>query len=272
MRLVLVALAVAFLAVACKVDTTVSIKVHDDGSGVVTVTAVLDPDAVAAAVAGGGKLEDRVRLGDLTRAGWTVHPWVRAADGSAQLMLTKPFSSPAQVAGIMHEISGATGPLRDVTVTRDRGVFSTTYSARGTVDLQTLKTGLTTDPAVVAALANQQVDVNAIDQSLLAAIRDSFGLKLAIDLPGRATTVQGVSGKATAVDTSSSVLDTQRVVLVVVALVLVALAVLVLLWPGRRRRRGARRGRRASAGTAAATPAPSSRRRRAAPPPGADRS
>ena len=112
----------ALLAVACKVDTTVSIKVHDDGSGVVTVTAVLDPDAVQAAEAGGGKLEDRVRLGDLTQAGWTVHPWVRAADGSAQLVLTKPFSSPAQVAGIMHEISGTAGPLRDVTVTRDRGL------------------------------------------------------------------------------------------------------------------------------------------------------
>ena len=270
MRLVLVALAVAFLAVACKVDTTVSIKVHDDGSGVVTVTAVLDPDAVTAAEAGGGKLEDRVRLGDLTQAGWTVQPWARAADGSAQLVLTKPFSSPAQVAGIMREISGTTGPLRDVTVTRDRGLFSTSYSARGTLDLQTLKTGLTTDPDVVAALTNQQVDVNAIDQSLLAALRDSFRLKLAIDLPGRATSVQGVSGKTTEVDTSSSVLDTQRVVLVVVAVVLVALAVLVMLWPGRRRRRGATRGRRASAGTTAATPARSSRRRRAAPPPGAD--
>ncbi len=270
MRLVLVALVIALVAVACKVDTTVSIKVHDDGSGVVTVTAVLDADAVTAAEAGGGRLEDRVRLGDLTRAGWAVQPWARAADGSAQLVLTKPFSSPAQVAGIIREISGTTGPLRDVTVTRDRGVFSTSYSARGTLDLQTLQTGLTTDPDVVAALTNQQVDVNAIDQSLLAAIRDSFGLTLAIDLPGRATTVQGVSGKTTAVDTSSSVLDTQRLVLIAIALVLVALAVLVMLWPGRRRRRRATRGRRASAGMAAVTPAPSSRPRRAAPPPGVD--
>jgi hypothetical protein len=269
-RLVLVALAVAVVAVACKVDTTVSIKVRDDGSGVVTVTAVLDPDAVRAAEAGGGKLEDRVRLGDLTAAGWTVQPWARATDGSAQIVLSKPFSSPAQVAGIMREISGTTGPLRDVTVTRERGLFSTRYSARGTLDLQTLKTGLTTDPDVVAALTNQHVEVNAIDQSLLAAIRDSFGLKLAIDLPGRATTVQGVGGKTTEVDTSSSVLDTQRVVLIVVAVVLAALAVLVMLWPGRRRRRRSARGRRATAGTAAATPAPSSRRRRATPPPGVD--
>ena len=56
-RLVLVALAVAFLAVACKVDTTVSSTMHDDGSGVVTVSAVLDPDAVAGGR--GGRREAR---------------------------------------------------------------------------------------------------------------------------------------------------------------------------------------------------------------------
>ena len=43
--------------------------VHDDGSGVVVVHAVLDADAVKAVEAGGGKLEDRVRLGDLSKAG-----------------------------------------------------------------------------------------------------------------------------------------------------------------------------------------------------------
>src|SRR5438105_12656811 len=99
-RVLLIALAFLLLLAGCKVDTTVSIKVHKDGSGVVTVTAVLDPDAVKAAEAGGGKLEDRVRLGDLTKARWTVTPWARSADGSAQIVLSKPFRSPAEVAGI----------------------------------------------------------------------------------------------------------------------------------------------------------------------------
>jgi hypothetical protein len=245
LRLVFVALAVCLLATACKVDTTVSIDVHKDGSGVVTVTAVLDPDAVKATEAGGGKLEDRVRLADLPKAGWTVQPWNRAADGSAQLVLSKPFHSTAEVAGILREVSGTTGPLRDVSVTRDAGLFSTTYSASGTVDLQKLQTGLTTDPAVVAALSNQQVDVNAIDQALLADIRDAFGLKVQVSLPGGTTTINGTSGKTTAIDASTSVLDSKRVVLVVVAVVLVALALVVLLWPGRRRRR---RGRGSATG------------------------
>ena len=106
-------------------------------------------------------------LADLTKAGWTVKPWVRASDGSAQIELSKPFSSPSEVSGIVEELSGTDGPLRDVTVSRDQGAFSTTYSAKGTIDLANLETGLTTDPGVVAALSNQQVDVNAIDQSLL---------------------------------------------------------------------------------------------------------
>jgi hypothetical protein len=233
-------LAIALVAAACKVDTTVSIKVHDDGSGMVTVTAVLDPDAVKAAEAGGGKLEDRVRLADLTKAGWTVQPWTRAADGSAQIVLAKPFTSPEQVAGIMQEVSGKVGPLRDVSVTRDHGLLSTKYEAQGTVDLAQLQTGLTTDADVVAALTNQQVDVNAIDQSLLSAVRDSFGLKVEVELPGATKTITGVAGKTASIDTSSSVLDTSRVVLIVAAVVLVALAVLVLLWPGRRRPRGRR--------------------------------
>jgi hypothetical protein len=270
LRLVLVALGVGVLATACKVDTTVSIKVHRDGSGVVTVSAVLDPDAVKAAEVGGGKLEDRVRLADLTKAGWTVEPWARAADGSAEIVLRKPFSSPAQVAGIMREVSGTAGPLRDLHVTRDHGAFSTTYTANGTLDLEKLQTGITTDPDVVSSLTNQKVDVNAIDQALLADIRDAFGLTVRVELPGGTTTVQGVSGKTTTIDASTSVLDVKRVVLVVVAVVLVVLALLVLLWPGRRRRRQVKRGRAATAESAPASRAPSSRPRRAAPPPRVD--
>ena len=99
------------LAAACKVDTTVTVTVHDDGSGVVSVTAALDPDAVKAAESGGGKLEDRVRLGDLAAGGWTVDPWARAADGSAQLTLSKPFDTPEQATAIVKELNGTVGPL-----------------------------------------------------------------------------------------------------------------------------------------------------------------
>jgi hypothetical protein len=230
----------------CKVDTTVSIRVHPDGTGVVTVTAVLDPEAVQAVESGGGKLEDRVRLGDLGSAGWTVGAWQRAANGSAQVVLRKPFQSPAEVAGIMREISGTAGPLRNVTVVRDQGPFSTHYEVKGSLDLATLQTGLAADPDVVASLTNQHVDVNAVDQSLLAQVHDSLAVTVDVHLPGGDTLVVGTAGKATPIDASTSVLDTKRIVLVLGAVALVAAALLVLVWPGRR----SRRRRRAAGGRA----------------------
>jgi hypothetical protein len=260
------------LAAACKVDTTVTVTMRDDGSGVVSVTAALDPDAVKAAESGGGKLEDRIRLGDLAAAGWTVRPWARAADGSAQLTLTKPFRDPEQATAILKELNGTAGPLRDVTVTRDAGTFSTSYSTTGTLDLKDLQTGLTADKDVVGSLLAQSVDAGAVDQSLLADLRDSFGLTVKVELPGGTTVVKGVPGRSRAVDASTSVLDSTRVILVTVAVVLVVLAITVLLWPGRRRRRRStrRRGGATTPGTPPATRARSSRPRRAAPPPDAD--
>jgi hypothetical protein len=268
------------LAAACKVDTTVTVQVHDDGSGVVTVVTALDPDAVKAAEAGGGKLEDRVRLGDVTKAGWTVQPWVRAADGSATLTMSKPFASPEEAKAIVAELNGAAGPLRDFRVSRGRGTFSTTYDASGTIDLEKLQTGLTEDQAVVGALVGQRVDPAAVDQALLTDLKDSFALTVKVELPGGTTVTRGVEGKLTTIDASTSVLDTTRVVLVTVAVVLVVLAIVVLLLPSRRRRRRATRGQgprgegrrgapAATRGTAPASPAPSPRPRRAAPPPGA---
>jgi hypothetical protein len=267
------------LAAACKVDTTVTVTMHDDGSGVVTVTAVLDPDAVKAAEAGGGKLEDRVRLGDLPAHGWTVQPWARAADGSAQLTLTKPFSTPEEATAIVKEVNGTVGPLRDVAVTRDAGTFSTSYGTTGSVDMKDLQTGLTSDKDIVGSLLGQRVDAGAIDQSLLADLRDSFGLTVKVELPGGTTIVKGTPGRVTPLDASTSVLDTTKVILIAVAVVLVVLAIGVLLWPGRRRRRRATRrppprprGPVSIPGSAPVSGAPSPRPRRAAPPPGAGRS
>ena len=103
-----------------------------NGSGAVTVSVVLDPDAVRTAEAGGGKLEDRVRLSDLAAAHWTVSQWQRALDGSATITATKQFSRPSQVTEIIGEISGPNGPLRDFRATRKRELLKTEYRVSGT--------------------------------------------------------------------------------------------------------------------------------------------
>jgi hypothetical protein len=241
------AVALAVVLAGCKVDSTVTVHVNSDGSGVVSVHVALDPAAVSAAEADGGKLEERVRLSDLTAAGWTVGTWTRAPDGSATLDLSKPFTKVSQVAGIVHELSGADGPLRDFTAARDSGLFSTDYSVRGTVDLKNLKTGVQSDPQLVQSLAAQHVDVNAIDQQLLADVQRSFTLHLVVELPGgKKITVASAAGSTRAVDVSSSVRNDDRVLYVVAAGGFLLLAVVVMLngrrvARRRRRRRAARR-------------------------------
>jgi hypothetical protein len=232
-------LVVALVAVVsgCKVDTAVTIDLHDDGSGVVTVRATLDSEAVSEAEQDGGKLEDRVRLDDLEAAGWTVSPWVRSDAGTAQIELSKPFSSPDKVAGIVAEISGANGPLRDFQATRDSGVVSTNYDVGGAIDLAAIGTGIGADPGLVAALTNQQVDVNTIDQALLTELRNAVSVSVVVNFPdGSSTRVNGLAGQRVPIDVSTSILNTRRLALLGLAAVLVVLAIVALL-VGRRRRR-----------------------------------
>ena len=232
---VLVALC-AVLA-GCKVDTAVTIDLNDDGSGLVTVRATLDAEAVKEAEIDGGKLEDRVRLSDLTAAGWTVHPWTRTAAGSAQIEMSKPFSSPDQVAAIVNEVSGPYGPLRDFQANRDSGASSTEYAVDGAIDLAAVSTGLGADSDLVAALANQQVDPGLVDQQLLDELHTALSVSVVVNLPdGTSTTVNGVSGQRVPVDVTSSVLNTRRLALLALAVVLLIAAVVALM-VGRRRRR-----------------------------------
>jgi hypothetical protein len=229
----------------CKVDATVSVDVRDDGSGVVGVHVVLDADAVAAAEANGGKLEQRVRLADLSGAGWTVGAWVRRPDGSATLDLSKPFTKVGQVHGIVEELSGPGGPLRDVRVTRETKLLSTDYTVTGTVDLKGLTTGVLSDQQLVQSLTAQHVDVNAIDQQLLAEVRQSFALRLDAQLPGaKLVTVAPAAGAARTLDASTSVRNDDRVLFGAAAIGFLLLAIVVML-NGRRLKRRRRRRRAA---------------------------
>jgi hypothetical protein len=114
-------------------------------------------------------------------------------------------------------------------------VRSTSYPY-GAIDLAAIGTGVTADPDLVAALTNQQVDVNAIDQSLLAELRESVTVNVGVKFPdGSSTGSQRVAGRRP-VDVSTSIVNTRRITLLVIAVVLVVLAIVVLLI-GRRRRR-----------------------------------
>ena len=258
-------MALSLLLAGCKVDTTVSVVVRADGSGVVRVTVAADAEAVKAAESGGVALEQAVRLADLAASGWTVGSWVKADDGSATIMLSHRFESVDQVVGIVAGLNGKRGPLPSLQARRDAGFFSTEYAVKGSIDVSGASAGVADDAELVAKLGALGVDVNVIDQQLLAQIRSSFGLKVVVKLPGQAAvTFAPKTGKeagsvqdSTSVEASSSVMNTERIVFLVAAAGFAVLAILVWRRGGPRRRRRADPGGRAGRGRSPAPPGPS---------------
>jgi hypothetical protein len=218
---------VVFLA-GCSTRATLTVTVHPDGSGTVALRVMLDAEAVQAAEAGGTPLADEVRLSDLSSAGWHVGRWVQAKDGSASLELTKPFQNTGQVAGIAGELSGPQGPLHGVTASHGGAWLGLAHTSTldGVVDLRDARSGVTADPAIVAILTAQHVNVAALDQQLSTQVRAGLTVQVVADLPGGSHTVTVAAGTRRSVAASSTAPDTRRAGLLAAAVALLALAVL----------------------------------------------
>ena len=237
-RLVVLAVVGALLLAGCRVDTTLTIDVKQDGSGVVRVRTTLDADAVRQAEANGGKLEDRIRVADLASAGWTASAWVRRPDGSATLVVRKPFASAADLHDVIAELSGPKGPVQDVALERDSGLLTTNFDVTGVADLSELSTAVLDDQEVVGRLTAERVDLPALDQRLAQQLRDAFHLRVVVRFPdGSTETVPAPTGERTEIEASSSDLDATRAGLLATAILLAALAIVILV-------RGERRGHR----------------------------
>jgi hypothetical protein len=238
----LVCLGVLLLS-ACHIDATVRVQVHEDGSGVVQVRVVLDPEAVRAAEAGDSTLETRVRLDDLPARGWTVAPWSRRADGSAILVLRRPFSSPAQLSVVMAELNGPDGPLRAVGLHRGSDPVRTTFDFHALADLAGVESGVASDEQLAANLAAQGVDVSGLDSALSARLRHSLRMNVAVVLPGAGTRAWHLPpGTRRVLETSSAQLDVSRVAWFGAAIILGASALALVFFGGRKARRRGRGG------------------------------
>ena len=237
MRRLVIGLVACLLLAGCKVDATLTIDVDDDGSGTVRVRVALDAEAVQNAQAGGGTLEDRVRLGDLQAAGWTVSPWRRAPDGSASISVRKGFANADDLARVVAELNGDAGPLRGVRLERDEGLLFTDYEVTGSADLSQLTADVAADPELVAQLTAQRVDVTQIDQRLTQQINDAFRLRIRLVFPGgEVQEVRPEPGKKVTLAASSSQLDTTRALFLAAAVGLGVLGIVVLVGGELRRR------------------------------------
>lgn len=245
-RRLLAPVALVVLLAACSVDATVTVHMESDGSGTVSVRVVLDRAAVTAAEVAGGKLETRIRLGDLTGAGWQVTPWRRTPAGGATLSVSKPFDRPGQVARIVRELNGPDGPLRGFAASRDASTFTTDWAARGGVDLRDLRPGVTADPQLVAALVAKGIDPAVVEQRIASRTLGALKVRVRTELPAAAPRqATAVPGRRAAVVSAAGATAWGRVALLVAGIATVGFAVVFLVSGERRaRRRRAARPRR----------------------------
>ena len=150
---------------------------------------------------------------------------------------------------IIRELNGADGPLRDVHVTRKEKIGTINFAFRGTADLAAMKTGVLADPALVASLTAQQVDVRAIDQRLLGELRDGFTLHVRAGLADQhVSTWSPKPGTRLVMRSSSSVANRTQLAWLVIGAGIAVFAVLFLvvgeLRAVRRRRERRALGRR----------------------------
>lgn len=130
LRAVMLALPLAVLLAACRVDTAVHVEVEDAGSG--TVTVVFDADAVA--VARVPELAGGLRFDDARAAGWAVEGPLFRADGGVQIRAVKRFESAGQLPQVLEELAGPGVILSDVVLEQTRSFAETSYSFRAGID------------------------------------------------------------------------------------------------------------------------------------------
>ncbi len=128
-RAVAALLAVLALVVlpGCRVDTTIDLDVHADGSGVLTLTAVAD----RAVVDNAPGLANDLRLADAQRAGWVVEGPASTTDGGLRVVLTHPFATVKDATTLLQYINGPNGPLHGLSLTRSVASGRATFQLTG---------------------------------------------------------------------------------------------------------------------------------------------
>lgn len=177
-------LALVVLLTGCQVDLQVGVKVHDDGSGSVTVAAGLD----AAALARVGHLDQQLRTDDLEASGWVVTAPSREGDRT-WIRATKSFDTPDEGSAVLGELTGVDGPFRGFRVDKSDSTFATDYAVDGVVDL-TGGPQAFGDDELRALLGGDAYGgtLGAIEQAEGRPIADMVSFQVVVELPGATKT------------------------------------------------------------------------------------
>ncbi len=169
---------------ACRVDATVAVTVAEDGSGSIEVTAVADAAVVEAAP----DLADDLRLDDLQQAGWIVEGPTAVDGGGLQLVLSHPFSSPAEATALLGQLSGEGGLLAGFELEQQHSLAGVSTELSGSLSFQD---GLAevADADVVEQIGGAPYLATLADREI--PVEDAFGLQLVVTAPGEVVDTDG---------------------------------------------------------------------------------
>jgi len=194
---VLIAATAVLLLSACRVELATTVNVAENGSGTITVVTTADADAVRAAP----ELADSLALDDVKAAGWEVTVQNPTADGGIAVTLTRPFSNTDEANVFLSQLSGESGPLRALSLTRSGGMNDTTYVFTGTGGLPSGLAGFADDDALAALGGAPFADAIAAQGTTLG---DALSVSLRLTMPGTVTETNGETAPRASDDLTTS--------------------------------------------------------------------
>ena len=213
------------LLAGCRVDTSVNVTLHDNGTGTIRTKVTLDADAVQHLGGPTAVAQAASRFDDMRASGWVVSPITPGTNGSLVITLAHPFAGQADLAQQLTDLVGQNGVLRDPQIERSRGWFSSTQGLTIVVDTRAPSAGITSDAALMARLRAAGIDPVALDARLTKELRAALHLTVAVKLPnGHTRTFTATNGTLVTADLTDHRTDFDRMVKLGIALALALLA------------------------------------------------
>jgi hypothetical protein len=143
------------------------------------------PDLDGDGVSTTSDLAALVRTDDLVASGWQISPPETRDDGTTWIKVTHPFGTPDEADQVMAQITGESGPLQHMHLTRDHPFGRVRYQFRGTADLSG---GLEAfgDEGLAALLEGEPLgeDAAAIEARIGQPLSEAFNFTVTARLPG----------------------------------------------------------------------------------------
>ncbi len=201
-----------FAAVACEVNTEVTVDVEENGSGVISVgigVSVATAEALGGEDGAGG-YESQMPLADLGAAGWSYEGLTREPDNLYWLRASKPFGNPEQMTGVLSEIAGP-GVFTDFELARETSFARQNWAVTGEIDLNRAVRNVFADSAGLNGLwglvqAIENAGLRTDDSDAATALANALSLRLEVLLPGQVSETSVLE-----LDASSSPLGTVSV-------------------------------------------------------------